>query len=287
MKKRILAVLLSFCIMSGSVLCPAMVQAEGVETGASASEDVLDSDGLDAEHNTQEPVSGESQEDDTGQEKEKSVVKAVFCAGSKGTLGIENARGAVKWSVGDKDILQIVKKTNKICRVRALKDGKTYVRATAKNITVTYKVSVKSGKAFVRAWCRLWAETHITDDMGYKDKLIIASSYITTFGTFSSGDTGDPLDLLTKGYGNCVAGGKLLVSMCQAMGFDAKLRFAAKDDMSRYPQGVVFASQHYNVEVMVNGRKYYIDGMPGSGFTYLSTARKPIYYAILGMGVPV
>lgn len=235
----------------------------------------------------QEPASGEPREDGTGQEGEKSVVKAVFCAGAKGTLGIENAEGSVKWSVDDGDILQIVKKTNKICRVKALKDGKTTVRASAKNITVTYKVTIKSGKAFVKAWCRLWAETHITDDMGDKDRLIIASSYITTFGAFSSGDTYEPEDLLNKGVGNCVSGGKLLVYMCQAMGYEAKLRFAAKDDMSRYPQGVIFASQHYNVEVRLNGRRYYIDGMPGSGFTYLSTGKKPIYYAVLGMPVPV
>lgn len=50
---------------------------------------------------------------------------------------------------------------------------------------------------------------------------------------------------------------------------------------------MIFASKHYNVAVKVNGKKYYIDGMPGSGFTYLSTKKKPIYYAILGMEIPV
>lgn len=124
----------------------------------------------------------------------------------------------------------------KICRVKALIDGKTSVKTSAKNITVTY-VTVKSGKAFVKAWCSLWAETHIIDDMDDKDKLIIASSYITTFGTFSVGETYEPEDLLNKGYGNCVSGGKLLVYMCRTMEYEARLRFAAKDDMSRYPQG--------------------------------------------------
>lgn len=202
-------------------------------------------------------------------------------------MGIENAEGAVKWSVGDKKILRIVKKTNKICDVRALKDGKTTVRAAARNTTVTYKVTVKSGKAFVRAWCSLWAERYITDDLGDKDRLIAASSYITTFGGFSSGEASEPEELLKNGTGNCVSGGRLLVAMCQTMGYKAKLRFAAKDDMSRYPQGVVFASQHYNVEVVANGRKYYIDGMPGGGFTYLSTKKKPVFYAVFGMEVPV
>ncbi len=81
----------------------------------------------------QEPASKEYQENNAAQkdEKYKSVVKAVFCAGTKGALGIENAKGAVKWSVVDKDILQIVKKTNKICKVKALKEGKTSVRASA------------------------------------------------------------------------------------------------------------------------------------------------------------
>lgn len=280
MKKRIFAVLLSFFVAGGFCLCPAAVRAEGVDPDTSASVDAGAADenytGMDDE---------EDRENDNEEKQETSVAKAVFCSGTKGRLLVENAKGAVTWSVGDKDILQIVKKTNKTCKIKALKDGKTIVRASAKNKTTTFKVTVKSGKEFVKAWCRLWVDTNITDDMSDKRKLVTASSYITSSGMFYAGDTYEPEDLLVKGYGNCVSGGKLLVSMCEAMGYAAKLRFAAKDDMSRYPLGVIFASQHYNVEVIVNGKKYYADGMPGCWFTYLSTSKKPIYYSIFGMPV--
>lgn len=37
--------------------------------------------------------------------------------------------------------------------------------------------------------------------------------------------------------------------------------------------------------ILVNGKKYYIDGTPGSGCTYLSTSKKPIYYEIFGTWV--
>ena len=66
MKKRILAVLLSFCVMVGSVTCPAKVQAESGNAGADMAVDtdiVTGADtiaddyiGLDAEYHTQEQI---------------------------------------------------------------------------------------------------------------------------------------------------------------------------------------------------------------------------------------
>lgn len=63
------------------------------------------------------------------------------------------------------------------------------------------------------------------------------------------------------------------------MGFTAKLRFAAKDNMSRYPGGVVFASQHHNVKVKIGGKTYYVDGTPESMFVYLSSETEPVFFA--------
>lgn len=272
------------------VLCLSMLFCTEQPVNAQAektSEAVGEADqGNDAEH--METPGDTGQENDTGgkkDQKEKVVVKAVFCAGHNWWLHVNDAKGKVKWTVGDKKILKIVKKSNEECTVKALKDGKTYVRATAKNMAVTFKVTVKSGKAFIKAWSKQWAETYAADDMSDKEKLIFASSYLTTNGGFTYGNSSDPLVLLTKGYGTCVGGAKLLVYMCQAMGYKAKVRFAAKDKMSRYPQGVFFGEDHYNVEVTVNGKKYYIDGTPGSGCTYLSTSKKPIYYEIFGTRV--
>ena len=69
------------------------------------------------------------------------------------------------------------------------------------------------------------------------------------------------------------------------MGYKAKCRFAAKDKMSRYPQGIMFGSDHHNVQVKVKGKTYYVDGNPGMPMVYLTTSKKPIYYEIGGWGV--
>lgn len=269
------------------ILCLSMLFCTENPIAARAEETSETASGTDQE-NGAEPAEAPA---DTGQEnetenkkdqKKKVVVKGVFCTGSNWYMHIDDAKGTVKWTVGDKKILKIVKKSNKECTVKALRDGKTYVRANAKNMTVTFKVTVKSGKAFLKAWSKQWVEDYASDDISDKEKLIRASSYITTYGGFTYGNSSDPLVLLTKGYGTCVGGAKLLVYMCEAMGYKAKVRFAAKDKMSRYPQGVYFGENHYNVEVTVNGKKYYIDGTPGSQCTYLSTSKKPIHYEIFG-----
>ena len=117
--------------------------------------------------------------------------------------------------------------------------------------------------------------------MDFKEKLILASAYVVSNNN-SYGNTSEPEDVITTGVGNCVSGGKLVACLCQTMGFNAKVRFAANDDMSRYPANIVFMDQHHNVEVEVDGRKYYIDGTPGGMMFYLSTKKKTLYsgYAV-------
>ncbi len=202
---------------------------------------------------------------------------AVMRRGVKEDIKLAKISGFVKWSTSNKKVIKIVSKKKKKCIVHPLKNGKATITAKTKDIKIRFRITVKSGTAFVRAWCKQWVRDYITDDMSNRDKLICASAFLTVSGKFHYGNTSKPEDVISKRMGTCVSGGYLLVQMCKAMGFKAKLRFAAKDKMSRYPAGIVFASQHYNVEVKMKGKKYYVDGTPGVGTVYLCTSKKPIY----------
>ncbi len=203
----------------------------------------------------------------------------VMRRNTKETISLDSTvlKSPIKWSVSNRKIVRIISKSNKKCKVRLLKNGKATIKAKAKNATLQLKITVKSGTAFTKAWCKQWVKDYITKDMSSKDKLIAASSFITASGIFRYGSTSKPEDVISKKMGTCVSGGKLLVEMCKAMGFKAKLRFAAKDKMSRYPAFIRFASQHHNVEVKIKGKKYYIDGTPGLGVVYLCTSKKTVY----------
>ena len=188
-------------------------------------------------------------------------------------------KGKVTWSVSNKKIIKIFEHKDNVCKFLALKDGKATLTAKSKNgkDKCKFKITVKSGDAFVKAWCKQWVKDNITKKMDFKKKLIAASAYVVSTN-FQYGNTSKPEDVITSGVGNCISGGKLVAAMCEAMGYKAKVRFAAKDDMSRYPNGVIFMKQHYNVEVTVKGKKYYIDGTPGSMGVYLCTKRKQLFW---------
>lgn len=186
-------------------------------------------------------------------------------------------KGKINWSVDNKKILKIYKKKNGICYVKMLKEGKAILIAKSKRDKYKFKLTIRSGDAFVKAWCRQWVKDNIRKDMNFKDKLILASAYVVSTN-FQYGNASKPEDVITNGVGTCVSGSKLVAAMCQAMGYKAKVRFAAEDNMSRYPAGVVFMKQHYNVEVTVKGRKYYIDGTPGTMGVYLSTKKEPLFW---------
>lgn len=214
---------------------------------------------------------------DTVQAAEKAVYQIVARNGYKCWMQAIGAKGKVKWSSSNQDVAKILSKNNTECEVMPLKDGRATITARADNITIKYKVAVETGKKFLDAWCRQWVKDNITQDMDVKEKLILASAYVVSNNN-RYGSTSEPEDVITTGTGTCVSGGKLVAALCEAMGYDAKVRFAAKDDMSRYPPGVIFMEQHYNVEVKAGGKKYYIDGTPGGLVVYLCTKKKTLYY---------
>ena len=64
--------------------------------------------------------------------------------------------------------------------------------------------------------------------------------------------------------------GQVMARIYQAMGYKATVRSAIHDKKSRYPSNMIMGSDHYNVEVIMNGRNYYLDATPGCGGVYLS-----------------
>lgn len=185
--------------------------------------------------------------------------------------------GKVKWSTDNKKVLKIYGRTNSTCKAKMLKNGSATLTAKSKSGKWKCKVTVKSGNAFVKAWCRQWVKENIKKNMDFKEKLITASAYVVSTN-FQYGNKSKPEDVITHGEGTCISGGKLVAAMCEAMGYKARVRFAAKDDMSRYPANVIFMDQHYNVEVTVKGKKYYIDGTPGSMAVYLCNKKKTLFF---------
>lgn len=216
----------------------------------------------------------------------KQTVTCILTKGMKETYYL-NMDGKVKWSVSNKKVARLTKKNNKKCTIKALKNGTTTITAKTATQTLKIKVTVKSGNSFVNAWCKDWVRKYISKDMSKYDKVLIASYYMNI--CYDYGQTSSVKDVIVKKKGTCVSGGKLLVKLLNKMGFEAKLRFAANDNMVRYPQGIYFASQHHNVQVKINKKNYYVDGTPATGFIYLSSSKKPLYCAfILGGGlVPV
>lgn len=220
------------------------------------------------------------------QKPTKQTLTCILTKGMKESCYL-NMDGKVKWSVKNKKIVKLTRKNNKGCTIKALANGKATITAKTATQTLKIKVSVASGNSFVKLWCKDWVKKYITKDMSKYDKILTASYYMNI--AYAYGETSTAKDVIVKKKGTCVSGGHLLVKLLNTMGFKAKLRFAAKDNMARYPQGISFASQHHNVQVTINKKSYYVDGTPASGFIYMSSAKKPVYYAfIMGGGlVPV
>ena len=79
----------------------------------------------------------------------------------------------------------------------------------------------------------------------------------------------DMKTVISERKGNCYSAGQVMARIYQAMGYKATVRSAIHDKKSRYPSNMIMGSDHYNVEVIMNGRTYYLDATPGCGGVYL------------------
>lgn len=209
-------------------------------------------------------------------DQEGAVPDLILRIGYESDLEPEGAQGNVKWFVSNDRIVKIISKNGQKCTIKAMNTGRAIVTAVAQNQVTKYNVVIKHGASYAEAWCRQWVADYISDDMDFKTKLLTASEYLCS-SLYQYGNNTDAADVITDKQGSCVGGAHLLEMMYRAMGFEAHARYAAADDMTRYPPGMLFGSEHHNVVVIVNGEKYYLDGTPGTGFVYLSTEDKALF----------
>lgn len=209
----------------------------------------------------------------------KQKKTGYFYKGGKMQLKVPGTSpGKVKWNSSNKRIATV----NKKGRVTAKKVGKTTITGKYKKRVYKFKVIVWSDNEYVRRWAKDWVRQYIDSSYSPFDKVLYAEFFVSNY--LSYGTAKGALDVLKKGRGTCVSGNRLLVELLKAMGFSAKLRKAVNDDMSKYPENLIFMSEHHNVKVKINGRYYYVDGTPESGLLYMSSDTEPIYYAYLENG---
>ena len=179
----------------------------------------------------------------------------------------------VKWK-SSKPSVAVVSKKGKI---KAKRKGSCTITAKYQGKTYKCKVKVLSDKKYLKSWCKALGKEIKREYSSPYDRVLAASWYVSM--NFGYGHASSAVDVLKKGKGTCTSANKLLVEVLKAMGFKAKVRFAAKDDPTRYPGYIMFGSDHHNVKVTIKGKTYYVDGTPGSGCLYMSTSKKNIYFA--------
>ena len=210
---------------------------------------------------------------------ELSTKSILFYVGGVYNLQLNNAVAKnVKWKSSNKAVATV----NSKGKITAKKVGKCTITAKYKGKQYKCTANVLSDSKFLKKWCTMIAKDIKKYYKSPYDQVLSATSYVAK--NFGYGSAKNAMDVLKKGQGTCVSGNKLLVEILKAAGFQASLRFAAKDNMSRYPKGIMFMEEHHNVKVKIKGKNYIVDGTPGTGAFYMTTAKKPIYYQIYYIG---
>ena len=180
----------------------------------------------------------------------------------------------IKWSSSNPKVASVSKKG----LITGKKLGKAYIIAQYKNSKIKFQVKVLSPKKYTKATIKEIAKNIKKETKSPYLRVIYAAIMVSSKTAYGSGSR-NSFDVLTKRKGTCVSGNQLVADIIKAMGYKAKVRFAARDNMKRYPKGVYFYNQHHNVQVKIKGKTYYVDGTPGAGFVYLSSSKKPLFSA--------
>lgn len=203
-----------------------------------------------------------------------NTTKIYSYVGGKTKLKLSETNGQkVTWKSSNKKIATVDSKGN----VKGKKTGTCTITATCSKKKYKCTVKVLSDKQYLKTWCKTLGKEIKKGTKSPYEQVIIAAMMIS--GNLKYGKSSSAVDALKKGKGTCVSGNKLLVELLKAMGYSSKIRFAAKDKMSRYPSGIWFGSDHYNVKVTIKKKTYYVDATPG-GVVYLSTSKKPLFNAL-------
>lgn len=229
-----------------------------------------------------------SSQPSTDQDDQSSVykysVKILMLKGTSQSDKYGKEYGTVKGASSNKKIVKVSQTGKNKFKIKALKNGSAKLTFTSDKLSVTYKVTVSSGSAYVNKWASNAANEIKSWTSEPKEQLVAASRLLV--GGFTYANVYDLEKVIFKQKGNCYSAGQVLVKICKKLGYKAKLRYAVNDNMSRYPAGISFGSNHYNVKVTAKGKAYFIDATPGMGFAYLSNSKKPLMeYMQISKGV--
>ena len=161
-------------------------------------------------------------------------------------------------------------------KLKAVKNGTAKVTFKSDKISEKYTIVVASGNNYVNKWVKNLAKEVKKSTRNPEDRLMAVSQYLAC--NFTYANEYDMKKIISKRRGNCYSAGQLMVKIYKALGYKAKVRLAIHDKKSRYPENMYMMSQHYNVQVKVKNKTYYIDATPQCGMVYLSSPKKVLDY---------
>lgn len=169
-------------------------------------------------------------------------------------------------------------------KLKAVKEGTAVITMKVGNQVQTFTVIVASGNDYINKWVQNMARDIRMTTSNKETQLLLVSRYFV--GDFSYANVYDMKTVIASQKGNCYSAGQVMVKVYQALGFKAKLRSAIHDNPKRYPQNMIMGSDHYNVEVVVNGSTYYLDASPEAHLVYLSSKTEVLeaYTDLMGNG---
>lgn len=194
------------------------------------------------------------------------------------------SNSSVKWYSGNKKVVQVTASGKNAYKLKAVKEGTAVITMKVGNQVQTFTVIVASGNDYINKWVQNMARDIRMTTRNKETQLLLVSRYFV--GDFSYANVYDMKTVISSQKGNCYSAGQVMVKVYQALGFKAKLRSAIHDNPKRYPQNMIMGSDHYNVEVVVNGSTYYLDASPEAHLVYLSSKTEVLeaYTDLMGNG---
>lgn len=201
-----------------------------------------------------------------------STAKEILLKGTTIPYVYYNTSGKIKWSSSNKKVVQVVSTGKNSCNLKAVKEGTVLISAQNGNMRETFTVVVASGNDYINKWIQNIVKEVRLAANDRERQLLLVSQYIVS--NFTYDNIFDMKTVISERKGNCYSAGLVMARIYQAMGYKATVRSAIHDKKSRYPSNMIMGSDHYNVEVIMNGRTYYLDATPGCGGVYLSSPKE-------------
>ena len=201
-----------------------------------------------------------------------STAKEILLKGTTIPYVYYNTSGKIKWSSSNKKVVQVVSTGKNSCNLKAVKEGTVLISAQNGNMRETFTVVVASGNDYINKWIQNIVKEVRLAANDRERQLLLVSQYIVS--NFTYDNIFDMKTVISERKGNCYSAGQVMARIYQAMGYKATVRSAIHDKKSRYPSNMIMGSDHYNVEVIMNGRTYYLDATPRCGGVYLSSPKE-------------